>query len=145
MGRLLIKGPEFISSAYKTRCLICNRIIITRDILLHSKKCSKLFIENFNNNNFARRFYLIHYTLKLDDNFAKNFIFDTEIISFLSQLYDNLISIRQNFPNVGWNHNIFNFQELLILESVFFALNDFSVKLPPGITEYYQALAQTYA
>ena len=132
MGILFFKISEFnLLSVPRTRCLICNKLISLSQVLIHTKKCSKLFIENFNNNNFAKRLHIIHYTLNLDDDFAKNFLYDDEILIFLCKLYEDLFIIREHYPNQDWNRKNFNFQELIILDSIFYAINGFFIRFPP--------------
>ena len=132
MGLLFFKRSEFnLPAVPRTRCLICNKSIFISEVLIHSKKCSKLFFENYNNNNFAKRLHIIHYTLNLDDDFAKNFLYDDEILIFLCKLYDDLFVIREHFPNKNWNRQNYNFQELIILDSIFYAINGFFIRFPP--------------
>ena len=143
MGRLFFKRAESdLRNVDRTRCLICNKLILLSDVLIHSKKCSKLFIENFNNNDFAKRFHIIHYTLNLDDDFAKNFLYDNEILLFLCKLYEDLFNIRENYPNQDWNRQNYNSQELIILDSIFYATTGFYIRFPPGLIEYMIAHSQ---
>ena len=95
MGRILWRRGDFgIPNICYTRCLNCRRSILATDIIPHTKKCSKLFIENFNNSQFAKRFHLIHFTLCLDEKLAKNLKMNQEVRLLLLKLYENIFDIR---------------------------------------------------
>ena len=131
MGRRFFNRGEYnlpISSF--TRCINCNKLILFNDIIPHVRKCSKLFIDNFNNNINAKRFHIIFFTLGLEDNISKNFVYNEEMRLFTLQFYENLCDVRDNYPYYPWRVDLFNLQELFILDSLLRALIDYEIRVP---------------
>ena len=134
MGRLFFKNGEnnYPNSSF-TRCTNCNKLILIHHIIQHSRKCSKLFIDNFNKNINAKRLHIIFFTLGLEDHLSKNFVFNDEIRYFTLQLYENLCDVRENYPTYPWRRDFFNSQELFILDSMLHAVIDYQIRVPVGL------------
>ena len=137
MGRIFYKRSEYgIPISSYTRCMNCNKLIILNEIIQHVKKCLKLFIDDFNQNMNAKRFHIILYTLGIEEKFSKNFISNEEIRSFTLKLYENLLDVREYYPNHPWKSDLFNFQELFILNSLFHALEGYNVRIPSALFNF---------
>ena len=120
MGRRFFnRGENNYPISSFTRCTNCNKLILFNDIIPHSRKCSKLFIDNFNNNIHAERLHIIFFTFGLEDYLSKNFVFNEEIRYFTLELYENICDVRENYPNYPWRRDFFNSQELYIFRFTF--------------------------
>jgi hypothetical protein len=140
MGRIHNSRPTFkIDFRNQSRCLICEDIVIDKELVLHIRDCSKLRIKSHFFNLHAIRYqillYLFGIEIKLDPSIDlrrfHEFILKTYLFIHISKIEYPFIP---NFSKTYFQ------QELYLIERIFEAILDFKV---PILDEVRNTLIET--